>query len=202
MITSIPSKKILVKLYLGQKKSAQDIADIFKCSLNKIWYWMGKYKIKSRTISEAIYRQKNPKGDPFKIKYPSTLKEAMLFGFGLGLYWGEGTKANKYAVRLGNTDYRLIKKFIKFLIKVFTIKKKDLKFSLQLFTDINPKTALNFWVNSLNVTRDQFYKSTITKSVRKGTYGKKSEYGVLTVYYHNKKMRDVLVSLLDKEKSK
>ena len=112
MITSIPSKKILVKLYLGQKKSAQDIADIFKCSLNKIWYWMGKYKIKSRTISEAIYRQKNPKGDPFKIKYPITLKEAMLFGFGLGLYWGEGTKANKYAVRLGNTDYRLIKKFI------------------------------------------------------------------------------------------
>ena len=112
MLNSIPSEKKLAKLYLEQNKSAQDIADIFKCSLNKIWYWMGKYKIKPRTISEAIYRKNNPNGDPFKIKYPSTLKEAMLFGFGLGLYWGEGTKANKFAVRLGNTDSKLIKKFI------------------------------------------------------------------------------------------
>lgn len=200
MSTSIPSKKILVKLYLEQNKSAQDIADIFECSLNKIWYWMGKYKIKSRTISDAIYQQKNPNGDPFKIKYPNTLKEAVLFGFGLGLYWGEGTKANKYAVRLGNTDYRLINKFIKFLIKVFNVKKKDLKFSLQLFNDIDPETALNFWVKNLGVAKTQFYNSTITKSVRKGTYGKRSEFGVLTVYYHNKKMRDALVGMLEKHK--
>lgn len=202
MLTSVPSKKILVRLYLVENKSAQDIADLFKCSLNKIWYWMRKYKIKPRTISEAIYRKKNPNGDPFKIKYPHTLSESILFGFGLGLYWGEGTKANKYAVRLGNTDYRLIKKFIQFLVQVFTIKKRDLKFSLQLFNDIRQKVALDFWVKNLGVAKSQFYKSTITKSVRKGTYGKKSEFGVLTVYYHNKKMRDALIGLLEKEKNK
>jgi hypothetical protein len=196
----IPSKDILVNLYLRQGKSAQDIADIFKCSLNKIRYWMEKYEIKTRTISEAVYIQKNPNGDPFKLNYPKNLNEGKLFGFGLGLYWGEGTKANKYAVRLGNSDYRLIKKFIEFLEKIFSVKKQDLRFSLQLFNDIDPVEALKFWQKSLGVKINQFYKSTISKSVRKGTYGKKSQFGVLTLYYHNKKLRDLLVNLLNKEK--
>lgn len=197
---SIPSKKILVKLYLRQGKSAQDIARLFKCSLNKIRYWMNLYGIKSRTISEAIYLKNNPDGDPFKIKDPDTLREAILYGFGLGLYWGEGTKADKNAVRLGNTDCDLIKKFILFLIMIFGIKKDDLKFSLQLFNDINEEDARKFWVNKLEVKESQFYKSTITRSARKGTYSKKSKYGVLTLYYHNKKMRDALMDMLEKER--
>lgn len=196
----IPSKKELMKLYLQQGKSAQEIASLFKCSLNKIRYWMDKYNIKLRTISEAIYLKNNPDGDPFKIKYPNTLQEAKLYGFGLGLYWGEGTKADKNAVRLGNTDCDLIKKFILFLTKIFGISKDDLKFSLQLFTDIDEREAKTFWINKLGVQENQFYKSTITRSIRKGTYGKKSEYGVLTLYYHNKKMRDALVGMLEKER--
>jgi hypothetical protein len=194
------SQKKIAQLYINHSKSVQEIADIIKCSPNKIRYWMKKYNIETRTISEAIYRKNNPHGDPFKIRYPSTLSEAVLFGLGLGLYWGEGTKADKATVRLGNTDRDLIKKFIVFLVKVFGIKKKDLKFGLQLFTDINEEKAVEFWVNYLHVAKEQFYRCTITRSVRKGTYGKKSEFGVLTVYYHNIKMRNELISLLEQVK--
>ncbi|MFA5061898.1 MAG: hypothetical protein WC526_02020 [Patescibacteria group bacterium] len=194
------SKDKLAKLYLGKGQSAKEIADAYKCSINKIRYWMEKYGIKSRSIGEAIYQKNNPNGDPFKVKYPGTIEEAILFGFGLGLYWGEGTKADKGSVRLGNTDRDLIKKFIAFLVTVFGIKKKDLKFSLQLFNDIDETEAVEHWSNYLKIGKEQFYKCTITKSVRKGTYGKKSEYGVLTVYYHNTKMRNALVAILQKEK--
>ena len=189
-------KKKLERLYLKKKRSMQEIADELSCSLHKIKYWMEKYKIKIRSRSDAIYIKRNPKGDPFKFRRPKTFKEFELFGLGLGLYWGEGTKANKDSIRLGNTDPELIKRFIDFLIVIFGIDKNDLHFGLQIFTDINSDRAMDFWIKRLRIKRSQFYKPTITKSNSLGTYRKKSEWGVLTVMYHNKKSRDVLVNLL------
>jgi hypothetical protein len=191
-------KEVLMELYINQGKSALDIAKGLNCSENKVRYWMHAHKIGLRNISEAIYLKCNPNGDPFRFGSPRNIQEAILYGIGVGLYWGEGTKADKNSVRLGNTDSKLIKSFIKFLIKFFQIEKKDLKFGLQLFCDINETDAVNFWTNELKISKQQFYKVTITKSVSKGTYRKKSKYGVLTVYYHNKKMRDLLINLLPK----
>ena len=79
----------------------QDIADIFRCSPNKVSYWMKKYNISRRTRSEATYIKRNPDGDPFQFKVPQTLEDRELFGLGIGLYWGEGTKASLSSVRLG-----------------------------------------------------------------------------------------------------
>ncbi len=174
----------------------QEIAKGLRCSLHKVSYWMEKYKIKRRSISDAVYLKKNPDGDPFKIRAPKNLEEAKLFGMGLGLYWGEGTKADKGSVRLGNTDPSLLRKFMDFLVKFFEIKRSDLKFGLQLFTDINIKEALDFWVKSLKIKYSQVGKPVITISGSIGTYRKKSKYGVLTIYYHNKKLRDILVNML------
>src|SRR3989344_440095 len=172
MMLLMLSKEKLQTLYFKRGKSMQDIATILNCSLSKIKYWMEKYSLQTRSISEAIYLKHNPDGDPFRFRYPKNIKEGVLFGLGLGLYWGEGTKANLNSIRLGNTDPQLIKKFIEFLVHFFSIKKRDFKFGLQLF------------------------KPTITKSGSIGTYKKKSKYGVITVMYHNKKLRNLLVSLL------
>lgn len=189
-------KSDLLNFYIKQGKSMEEISKIFNCSLNRVKYWMVKHKISRRSISEAIYLKNNPDGDPFIFIKPKNIEEAKLFGLGIGLYWGEGTKASKNSVRLGNTDPELIKKFIEFLVKFFNIKKEDLKFGLQLFTDIEINKALDFWIKKLNVKRSQFYKPTITISGSIGTYRKKSEFGVLQVLYHNKKLRDLLINKL------
>src|SRR3990167_1583376 len=97
------SKSILCRLYTKEGKSMQDIALTLHCSLGQVSYWMEHYKLSRRTISEAVYLQSNPNGDPFKTRHPKNIKEAILFGLGFGLYWGEGTKANLDSVRLGNT---------------------------------------------------------------------------------------------------
>lgn len=183
-------------LYVDKSKSVAEIARIFKCSENKINYWLNKHGVKKRSISDAIYLKHNPKGDPFKLSLPKNLEEAKLFGMGLGLYWGEGTKANKVCVRLGNSDAKLLKIFIEFLIKFFHIKKKDLRFHLHIFTDIDLNEAYNYWIKELRVKKEQFYKPIITKTGKLGTYRKKSKYGVLTVYYSNKKLRDLLINSL------
>lgn len=193
------AKTILEDLYLINKKSMQEIADILGCSLHKVAYWMEKHRLQTRPRSEAAYIKYNPGGDPFHFRKPKTREEVFLMGLGLGLYWGEGTKANKNSVRLGNTDPDLINRFIDFLIEIYGVKKSDLKFGLQIFNDVNSSNALRFWMKKLSVERNQFHKKVVvTPSRSKGTYKRKSEYGVLTVYYNNTKLRGALGSELGK----
>ena len=190
------SKEKLSVLYISERKSMQEIADIFDCSLHKVKYWMSKHGIAIRARKDAMYVKYNPDGDPFKIKIPKNLSQAKLFGLGLGLYWGEGTKASKSSIRLGNTDPALIRMFIRFLVEMFEIEKDDMRFALQIFTDISVKRALKFWKKELGIKQSQFMKPIITRSGSLGTYRKKSEYGVMTVMYHNRKLRDILVEML------
>lgn len=191
------SKQILSKYYFKEKKSVSVIAKVLGKSETGINYWMKKFNIKKRTISEAIYLKNNPKGDPFKIKSPDNLYLAELKGIGLGLYWGEGNKKNKNSIKLGNTDPVLIEKFVEFLVKILGVNKNKIKFSLQIFSDINPRVAKRYWINQLKIKPSQFTnKITITKSGKVGNYRKKSKYGVLIVYYHNKKLRNILIDML------
>ena len=186
----------LKNLYIKEKKSIAEIAKIFKCSEQGVNYWFKKFCIPKRTISEAIYVKNHPKGDPFKVVFPKNMDEAKLFGMGIGLYWGEGNKANKNTVKLGNSDPKLLKIFIEFLIKFFEIDKNDLKFHLHTFTDINLDDAINYWIKELKIKKEQFYKPTVTITGKLGNYRNKSKYGVLTVYYANTKLRNIIVNLL------
>lgn len=111
---------------------------------------------------------------------------------------GEGTKASNSSVRLGNTDPELLKEFMRFLTEICGVPKEKLRFGLQLFTDINSEAALAYWTQQLEVKPSQFYKITVTISGSLGTYRKKSMYGVATIYYHNKRLRDILVNFLPK----
>jgi hypothetical protein len=192
------SKKTLSFFYFKKNKSMKEIADALKCSPRKVAYWMEKYKIPRRGQSEAIYLKNNPDGDPFKFRPPQNIEEAKLFGMGLGLYWGEGTKSNKNTIRLSNTDPNLIKAFIRFLVDFGGIKKNDLKFGLQVFSDVSPEKALEYWYQKLKVKKSQFQKVIVTPSRGKGTYRRKLKYGVLTVHYNNKKLRNIVGKELSK----
>ncbi len=190
------TRNTLIKLYIEDKLSMTEIAKKLGCSVHKITYWMDIYEIKRRSISEAIYQKNNPNGDPFKIATIKSIKKAKLYGLGIGLYWGEGTKASKNSVRLGNSDPMLLNIFIKFLQECFNVDKKDLRFGLQIFSDIDPTDALKYWSSELDAKLSQFYKVHVTISGSVGTYRHKSKYGVVTIYFNNKKLRDILVGML------
>jgi hypothetical protein len=195
-------KEKLNDLYTKQKLSMKDISVLLKCSQNQVDYWMKKHNIKRRSISEGVYIKNNPKGDPFLFRGPEVKKDSILYGVGLGLYWGEGTKANKNSIRLGNTDPDLILTFIEFLKVCFSIDKKDLRFGLQIFSEMSEKEALDFWCAFLDVSKKQFMKTVITISNKKGTYTHKIKHGVLTVYFNNTKARNQLCSLIEKRRKK
>lgn len=193
---SILRKELLEKLHLQDNLSMKGVSVALECSQSKVEYWMKKHAIPRRAMSDAIYLIHNPNGDPFKAQPIDTLEKAQLFGLGIGLYWGEGNKLNRYSVRLGNTDPELLNTFVRFLVELYGVDRSMLRFGLQLFSDIDTDKALGYWCNKLDVKPSQFYRITVTISGSIGTYRKKSEHGVVTVYYHNKKLRDVLVGLL------
>ena len=190
---SLPmNKKILQRLYINNGSSVAEIAKKIKCSSNSINYWMNKYGIPKRSISEAIYQKNNPKGDPFNFVKPNSLRKMFLFGLGLGLYWGEGTKKSLHSIRLSNTDPALVKSFIGCLISVYNIDKNKLRFQLLSYNDLDKDTLLHFWTKYLSVRSDQFSKTTILKRRGKGTYLQKMKYGVLLLTFSNVKLRNLI----------
>jgi hypothetical protein len=193
------TEKKLRDLYLIDKKSVADIAKIFKCSERGINYWFQKYNIPKRTISEAVYIKCNPEGDPFNVKNKLSKEEKELKSLGLGLYWGEGDKSpNNTSVRLGNTDPFLLKKFREFLRKIYNVKEEKIKYGLILFNDVKEITAINFWKNHLGIKRKQLGKITIVPPQGKGTYKRKSEYGVLIIIFSNKKLKEQILNDIKK----
>lgn len=184
----------LIKLYIQDRLSMQQIATKLNCSVHKVQYWMDIHKIPRRSISDAVYTKNNPNGDPYTLKPIKTVEDAWLLGMGIGLHWGEGNKVNKHSVRLGNTDPELLNVYVRFLVDLCGVDKSKLKFGLQIFSDTEPVKARKFWEKELGVLESQFYKVTVTPSKAKGTYRRKNQYGVVTVYFHNRKLRDIIIA--------
>lgn len=191
-------KKALINRYIVKKQSSAQIAAEFRCSQGKINYWLAKYKVPKRNISEAIYQLRNPTGNPFALQKPRTVSEGVRFGLGVGLYWGEGLKRGRGGIRLGNTDPKLIRKFIDFLEKMFNVDRTRLRFGLQIFNDVSPRGALAHWMRELQADKEQFYKVMVSKVRGRGTYRHKSEHGVLTVYFNNTRLREQLCRIIEK----
>jgi len=188
-------KDELKKLY--KSHSSAEIAKIKRCSVGQVNYWLERYWIKKRSISEAIYKKHNPDGDPFSLHKPKNISEAILYGLGVGLYWGEGTKRGMGAVRLSNTDVKLLRKFVEFLETFFNIDKNKLRFSIQIFSDISGEEALNYWARELGVKKNQFYKTIVSKVRGEGTYKYKSKYGVAIVYFNNIKLKRLICNMIE-----
>lgn len=192
------SKEQLFDLYISKRQSVAQIGVKLQCSENKINYWLAKHQIKKRSISDAMYHLKNPSGDPFLFVPPKNKAQGILFGMGIGLYWGEGTKRGDGGLRLTNSDPKLVRKFIEFLETFFSIDRNRLRFSIQIFTDISPEKALSFWMTQLNITKEQFYKTMVLKVRGEGTYKYKSEYGSVILYFNNIKLKKSVCDLIEK----
>lgn len=191
-----PPKTTLEKLYRSGLSMMQ-IAQKLGFSHNKIAYWMNKYNINRRSISTALYRKNNPSGDPFSIKKRLSVKEQFLLGIGLGLYWGEGNKADKYSVRVGTTDSEMIRVFRLFLKTICGVSDNKFKYSLICFKNAGVQSARNYWSKQLNIKPSLLGKITKIPSLGKGNYRKTSQHGVCTIYVFNIKLKKWIMDQLD-----
>lgn len=189
------SKTLLKNLYEKRKLSMAQIAHRLEVSPNTIADWMQRYQIKRRSISEAIYVLNNPNGDPFKIKMTLDDYEKFLIGLGLGLFWGEGTQKSSVGVRLGNTNPFIILYFREFLERICGVPRVKIKYSLQLFGDVNRQKAICFWCDILSVKSTELKVSMVVLR-GKGTYKEKNQFGVMQIACYNKKLKGVIDTFL------
>jgi transposase-like protein len=89
------------------------------------------------------------------------LKSNHLFIAGTMLYWGEGDQNLKYPVRLSNVNYRMIKLFKRFLLKVCKIKSEDIYLSLFIYPDIKEEECKRFWSEKTKTKLEQFDKAQV-----------------------------------------
>jgi len=97
---------------------------------------------------------------------------------------------------VSNSDPKVIEKFIEFLIKICQINTNKLRFNLIIFNDVDPERALEYWSKKLKVSNEKFGKITVIPPQGKGSYKKKSKYGVCSVAFGNIKLKKWIMSQL------
>ncbi len=192
-------KKQLELLY-SSGKSMAEIAKVSNCSLHKVAYWMKQYDISIRSRSDAMYIKLNPNGDPFLIKSIFSKEEMFLFGLGIGVYWGEGEKASKSAIRVANTDVNVIIAFSNFLQIICGVKKEKIHYSLVCFNDSDPTIVKQYWSKMLAISDEKFGKIVLIPKQGKGTYKRKSQTGVCTLTVSNMKLKAWIMGEINKFK--
>ncbi len=112
------------------------------------------------------------------------LSKSELFCLGLGIYWGEGTKAENTALAVTNSDYRIIQVMIRWFTECFGVQMSDLSprvFISNTHEDREEK-IFEFWVEKLGIPRSQFKKMIFLEKGKKIYENREVYYGVLTLH--------------------
>jgi len=143
---------------------------------------VGEAKLKS-----ALFKQKLKLVDKEQRKKEAEndigiLSERDLFMLGIGLYLGEGSKANEQ-VRIVNSDPVVIKLAISWFKKCCNLDIKNFKITIHDYPDNDIENNKRFWSERLNIPLDQFSKSILDRRVDKSTMNKrKLPYGTAHLY--------------------
>lgn len=103
------------------------------------------------------------------------------------LYWCEGSKyPSSNTLAFSNSDEILITTFLFLLRRAFKIDENKLRVHLQLHTTHRKEEITNYWSKLLGITKDKFYKPTVTKPTH--TMKRLNYKGTCTIKYHDVKL--------------
>ena len=202
-MATIQEKKFnIIKKYYDSGLSAKDIAKKFKVSIDAVYYFFRKHKIKRRNRSEVrnlIYKKQKPS---FKLKINLSGEEKELKISGAMLYWGEGSKwPGEKIVDFANSDIEMIKVFLKFLRVICGVKEEKLRVYLYCHSNQNSQFLIKHWSKITNIPIKQFTKPYIKKEYNKNKTGK-MKYGLIHIRYADKKLLDFMRNLIKEHVNK
>lgn len=116
------------------------------------------------------------------------LKSNPLFLAGLMLYWGEGdSKIENCAVRLSNTDPKMIKIFSLFLQKICRAPKNKIRIEPILYPDLDEEYCKIFWSRISGIPLNQFIK---TQFIEGRHPTRRLSYGICNVYISSRELKE------------
>lgn len=174
-------------------KSYSQIRDILRVSKGTLSVWLRDYPLSKEQLRkltavnevriERFRKTMKEKRDARMQKYYREqkkkwmpLSDKELFIAGLFLYWGEGSKADRYHVFINNTDPQVVKFTLYWMVRCLMIPKNKIRVNLHLYSDMDVEKEIRFWCRELNVSKKSFTKPYIKQSKRadldqKGLFG-------------------------------
>lgn len=123
-----------------------------------------------------------------------TLRTNPLFTAGLMLYWGEGDNKGRSAIRITNTDHRMISLYVRFLEKILKIDKSKLRVGLILYPDLEVKRCMDFWSRATGIPLSQFHKPQFIKGHHPTT---RLLNGICMVNFSNSYLKEKVLTWID-----
>ncbi len=121
-----------------------------------------KIELYRTTMAEKRERRKQEIYEKYVTQFKSLSRDSF-FVAGLMLYLAEGAKKENYKIDIANTDVRVIRFFIKWLDKFFSVPKASLRAELHLYEDMDIPRQILFWKTGLGFDDGQFYKVQVRK---------------------------------------
>jgi transcriptional regulator with XRE-family HTH domain len=106
------------------------------------------------------------------------LQRDPLFISGIMLYWGEGDSKQKNALRISNTNPRLIALYLRFLREIMKIPEKKIKIELIIYPDLKDSKCKNFWIEITRLPEENFHR---TQYIQGRHPTKRLSYGVCMI---------------------
>ncbi len=178
-----------------QGKSYREIRAALKVPLGTLSHWFGDIDW-SKDIAKRLAKEiqadhtvrllelNKIRGEHLKRAYEAARAEAAeelkvlkynpLFIAGIMLYWGEGGKDPKDAVKFANTDAEMIAFYIQFLTKACRIPMGKIKGHVLYYPDLQENICRSYWSKTSGIPIENFTKSTLIKGrhqVRRLTWG-------------------------------
>ena len=109
--------------------------------------------------------------------------------FGLGLYWGEGSKTNRGSLELSNTDPRVIQIYVLFLKKICKFPDSKFHGHVVLHSHLSREKAERYWSRISGIPIQQFQKTSIQHNRRGKGERDLLPYGTFTVGTYDTRAR-------------
>ena len=165
---------------------------------------------KGRMMGAAMNHKKKQDAIAFSKKKSSSLVGQMtqrdLFMLGIGLYWGEGTKSERSALAIVNSDPEIILVMYKWFNKIFSVKNEDFMPRIFINEIHRPriKKVVEYWSSLLQLPTEQFGNQVFLKMKQKKVYeNHDSYYGILSLKVRkSSKLKYEILGLIDAVKKK
>ncbi|TSC90030.1 MAG: Uncharacterized protein G01um10145_461 [Microgenomates group bacterium Gr01-1014_5] len=179
------SKSSLSLWLRGYPLSREQINKLRANSEKRIERFRETWRIKTTTRRKAVYDHQK------KLLLPLTKRELLIAG--LFLYWGEGAKTTPFATSLSNTNPKVVKFFLYWLIKILKVPKDKITIRLHLYKDMDQKMEIAFWSKELRIPEGKFIKPYIKETTLRGLTYKGIGHGTCNLIVNG---RDLIEKIL------
>lgn len=165
--------------------SPERIRELRDFSEKRIENFRNTMRIKRETRQNLVYQKER--------EYLLPLSDKELYVAGLLLYWGEGAKTTPTATSLSNTNPKVVKFYVFWLITIFHIPKEKIFVKLHLYSDMNEKDEIEYWSETLKLPRTQFKKSYIKSSTLAGLTYKSYGHGTCNIIVYSRDLTEKVI---------